>query len=270
MSDALLIGISARIHHPSQPHADLGGIFTKTLHYLEQSVAHWVLQGHALALMIPPVESEGLLARSEMSLADYAERLDGLVLQGGADVAPETYGETPLDAAWSGDRLRDLYEIELLRAFIDAGKPVIGICRGCQLINVAFGGTLYQDIATQLPSALAHVDHERYEQQFHRMRLVPGSGLATLYPQRTHAQINSIHHQAIKQLGTGLVVEAVAEPDGMVEAVRWNGASHVFAMQWHPEFMAQRAFDPDQLDGKPILREFLEAARAARSRTAGA
>lgn len=266
MSDALLIGISARIHHPSQPHADLGGIFTRTLHYLEQSVAHWVLQGQALALMIPPVESEGLLSRSELSLADYARRLDGLVLQGGADVAPETYGETPLSPAWAGDRVRDLYEVALLRAFMAAGKPVIGICRGCQLINVAFGGTLYQDIATQLPSAMAHVDIDRYDHQFHPMRIVEGSGLARLYGQRTHAEINSIHHQAIKDLGRDLVVEAVAEPDGMIEAVRWNGPSHVFAMQWHPEFMAQRALHANQLDGGPILREFLDAARTARTR----
>lgn len=265
MSSALLIGISARIHHPSVPHADLGGIFTKTLHYLEQSVAHWVLGGDALALMIPPVESDGLLVRSEISLTDYAERLDGLVLQGGADVAPETYGEKPLSPAWAGDRVRDRYEIELLNAFIAAGKPVIGICRGLQLINVAFGGTLYQDIETQLPSAIAHVDHDRYDHQFHAMRFVPGSGLAALYPGHTHAEINSIHHQAIKDLGRDLVVEARAEPDGMIEAVRWQGASHVFAMQWHPEFMAQRELHPGQLDGGPILREFLVAARAARA-----
>jgi putative glutamine amidotransferase len=264
MSSALLIGISARIHHPSEPHVDLGGIFTKTLHYLEQSVAHWVLGGHALALMIPPVESEGLLARSEVSLTDYAERLDGLVLQGGADVAPESYGERPISPAWAGDRVRDRYEIELLNAFIHAGKPVIGICRGLQLINVAFGGTLYQDIATQLPAAIAHVDHDRYDHQFHRMRFVPGSGLAALYPGFTHAEINSIHHQAIKDLGRDLVVEALAEPDGMIEAVRWKGPGHVFAMQWHPEFMAQRELHPGQLDGGPILREFLGAARAVR------
>lgn len=270
MSDALLIGISARIHHPHQPHADMGGIFTKTLHYLEQSVAHWVLQGGALALMIPPVESDGLLSRNEISLADYARRMDGLVLQGGADVAPESYGEEPMAPSWGGDRVRDLYEIALLRAFIAAGKPVIGICRGCQLINVAFGGTLYQDIATQLPSAMAHVDADRYDHQFHRMRFMPGSRLAALYGPRTHAEINSIHHQAIKDLGRDLVVEAVAEPDGMIEAVRWRGPSHVFAMQWHPEFMAQGSFHEDQLDGGPILREFLEAARSARAATLAA
>ncbi len=264
MSDALLIGISARIYHPSTPVADIGGIFTKTLHYLEQSVAHWVLQPQVLALMIPPIESEGLLLPSEVSLDDYAERLDGLVLQGGADLAPETYGETPLQPEWSGDRVRDRYEIALFKAFVAAGKPVIGICRGCQLINVALGGTLYQDIPTQLPQATLHRDEDRYEHQFHRASLVAGSGLAALYPDRTSAEINSIHHQAIKDLGRGLAVEAIAVPDGLVEAVRWRGPSYVFGMQWHPEFMAQRQLHPEQLDGGPILQEFLAAARARR------
>jgi putative glutamine amidotransferase len=115
-----------------------------------------------------------------------------------------------------------------------------------------------------LPTAIAHVDHDRYDHQFHRMRFVPGSGLSALYPGHSHAEINSIHHQAIKDLGKGLVVEALAEPDEMIEAVRWHGPGSVFAMQWHPEFMAQRELHPGQLDGGPILREFLAAARAAR------
>ena len=95
-SRPLIIGISARIHHPIGPVLSLGGVYTKTLHYLEQSVAHWVLAKEVLAVMIPAIESEGLIQRSEMSLSSYAEHLDGLVLQGGADVAPESYGETPL------------------------------------------------------------------------------------------------------------------------------------------------------------------------------
>ncbi|WP_309624747.1 gamma-glutamyl-gamma-aminobutyrate hydrolase family protein [Methylibium sp.] len=264
MSDALLIGISARIYHPIAPVIDLGGIFNKTLHYLEQSVAHWVLQPHVLALMIPPVEREGLLQPGQVSLADYAERLDGLVLQGGTDIAPESYGETPLAPDWAGDRVRDRYEIGLFEAFVAQGKPVIGICRGCQLINVALGGTLYQDIPTQLPSAIAHRDDERYDHQFHEVSLVPGSRLAALYPSITHAEINSIHHQGIKALALELDVEALAVPDGLIEAVRWRGPSYLFGMQWHPEFMAQRQFHPNQLDGGPILAEFLDAARARR------
>lgn len=264
MARPLIIGISARIHHPLGPQRDLGGVYTKTLHYLEQSVAHWVLAKGVLAVMIPAIESEGLIRRSEMSLGAYAEHLDGLLLQGGADVAPQSYGETPLHADWAGDRIRDRYEIDLFNAFVAAGKPVLGICRGCQLINVALGGTLFQDIATQVDEAIAHRDTDLYDRALHDVTLVPGSRLAQLYPSTTHAKINSIHHQSVKGLGRDLVVEALGVPDGVVEAIRWRGPSYVFGMQWHPEFLALKSLHETQLDCEPILTDFLATARALR------
>src|SRR5579885_2625430 len=127
----LLIGMSARIHHGHELTRELGGVYTKTLHYLEQSVAHWIISKNVLVLMIPAVESEGLVQRSEIRLYHYAEALDGLVLQGGADIAPPSYGEQAQDPEWIGDAVRDRYEIELLEAFVGKGKPVLGICRGC-------------------------------------------------------------------------------------------------------------------------------------------
>jgi len=268
MPRPLIIGISARIHHPIGPVLDLGGVYTKTLHYLEQSVAHWVLAKDVLAVMIPAIESEGLIRRGDMSLASYAEYLDGLVLQGGADVAPESYGETPLHADWTGDRVRDRYEIDLFNAFVAAGKPVIGICRGCQLINVALGGSLFQDIPTQVTKAIAHRDSDMYDRALHDVNLVAGTRLAQLYPGVAQAKINSIHHQAVKDLGRDLVVEALGVPDGIVEAIRWRGASYVFGMQWHPEFLALETLDHAQLDGAPILQDFLANARACRDGSA--
>ncbi|MFM2052265.1 MAG: hypothetical protein RL456_302 [Pseudomonadota bacterium] len=259
MSRPPLIGVSARIYFPTTPVADLGGVFTRTLHYLEQSVAHWILGGRALAVMIPAIERDGMIARSEMSLSEYASHLDGLVLQGGNDIAPESYGERPLSPEWHGDRVRDRYEIDLFEAFVAAGKPVIGICRGCQLINVALGGTLYQDLPTQRPSTVRHLHLEQYDRQFHGVRIEPGTRLASLYPGVALASINSIHHQAVKDLGRRLVVEARSEPDGVVEAIRWTGPSYVFGMQWHPEFMAQQVSHATQLDGHPILDDFLSA-----------
>jgi putative glutamine amidotransferase len=261
MSNPLLIGVSARIHHPSEHPVSLGGVYTKTLHYLEQSVSHWVMSKNVLVLMIPAIESEGLIQRSEMRLYHYAEALDGLVLQGGADIAPETYGSKAEKPEWAGDRVRDRYEIELFQAFVGKGKPVLGVCRGCQLINVAFGGTLHQDIGTVMPDAQPHRVIEQYEHTFHKMKIVPGSRLARLYPGRDEATINTIHHQAVNKLGRGLDVEAVAIPDSVVEAIRWRGPSYVFGVQWHPEFVFGPTMGPEHLDGTPILNEFLEAAR---------
>jgi putative glutamine amidotransferase len=266
MTQPLLIGVSARIHHPTDESRSLGGVYTKTLHYLEQSVAHWVMSKNVLVLMIPSIESEGMVLRSDMRLYHYAEALDGLVMQGGADLAPESYGEKPKDPAWAGDRVRDRYEIELFEAFVGKSKPVLGICRGCQLINVAFGGTLYQDIGTQVENSLEHRDISKYEHNYHGVKFIPGTGLAKLYPTVERATINTIHHQSVNKLGRGLIIEARSEPDNIVEAIRWRGPSYVFGVQWHPEFMHGPMMTKEHLDGAPILTEFLDAARARKAR----
>ena len=153
----LKIGISARVFYPEPKSV---GIYTKTLQYLEESVAHWVMSRDVLVFMVPLVDKDGLIHRSNIRLSDYAKHLDGLVLQGGADIAPESYGETALNPEWAGDRVRDVYEMELLHEFVEAGKPVLGICRGAQMINVAFGGTLYQDINSLVPDTFAHRNAE--------------------------------------------------------------------------------------------------------------
>jgi putative glutamine amidotransferase len=259
----LLIGVSARIHDPAAAEHSTTDVWSKTIHYLEQSVAHWLLHGGAIAVMVPAVSAGSVVLRSPLKLDHYAAALDGLVLQGGNDVAPQSYGEAPLDAAWHGDRARDLYEMELIRAFVAAGKPVFGICRGLQLLNVTFGGTLLQDIATQRPDALAHREPDRYEQHHHAVEFVPGSQLASLFPGRTSAITNSIHHQGIKDLAPGLVVEARCPVDGMIEAVRWQGPSYVAGVQWHPEF--HEPDHPTTLDDSALLRDFLSSARRARS-----
>ncbi|WP_088278422.1 gamma-glutamyl-gamma-aminobutyrate hydrolase family protein [Ideonella sp. A 288] len=259
----LLIGVSARIYYPGSQGA-LPGVFTKTLHYLEQSVAHWVLSGHAMAVMIPAVTKDSIVMRSDLELHDYADALDGLVLQGGNDVAPESYGERPMHPDWAGDAVRDKYEIELIDAFVQAGKPVFGVCRGLQLLNVMFGGTLWQDIGSQRPEARAHRELGMYERHFHEVELLPGTHLAGLYPGVPRAVANSIHHQGIKDLAPGFIVEARCPEDGMVEAIRRaDGGSWVAGVQWHPEFHDPQ--DPATIDDTPMLQDFLAACRAARS-----
>jgi putative glutamine amidotransferase len=259
--EPLRIGISARLLYPDPRRIFLP---TKSVQYLEQSVANWVMSGEVLAFMVPALSLASAHLPSRVSKKDYVDALDGLVLQGGADIAPETYGEKPLNPEWSGDPVRDAYEIRLFREFVRQGKPVFGICRGCQLINVALGGTLYQDIATQVGGAVLHRCDRRYEDNFHAMRLVEGGWLARLYPNAPVSRINTIHHQAVKALGNGLVIEAVSDPDGIVEALRWQGPSFVAGVQWHPEFMDPA--DAQLLDGKPLLGAFL-AACARRKQT---
>ncbi len=254
----LRIGVSARIFHP-EPGAK--GLRGKTLQYLEESIAHWVMSRDVLVFMIPTVGHQGMLHPSNIRLRDYAKHLDGLLLQGGADVSPQSYAEQATSPEWPGDRVRDMYELELLHEFIESGKPVLGVCRGCQLINVAFGGTLYQDIATDVPTAAAHVN-EHYDQHRHGIHFPDGSTLVNMFPGRREAIVNSIHHQAVKTLGRDLNIEAVSASDGIIEAVRYRRAPFVMGVQWHPEF--HRAGGPELLDCTPLLDTFLRVARETR------
>jgi putative glutamine amidotransferase len=254
----LRIGVSARIFHPEPGASGLRG---KTLQYLEESIAHWVMSRDVIVFMIPTVGHQGMLHPSNIRLRDYAKHLDGLLLQGGADVSPQTYAETAARPEWPGDRVRDMYELELLHEFVESGKPVLGVCRGCQLINVAFGGTLYQDIATDVPTAGVHVS-EHYDQHRHAITFPEGSTLASMFPGRREAIVNSIHHQAVKNVGRDLSVEAVSAGDGLIEAVRYRRAPFVVGVQWHPEF--HRAGGPELLDCTPLLDSFLRSARETR------
>jgi putative glutamine amidotransferase len=257
MTDRLKIGISACFLHPD-PARQVFAV--KTLQYIEQSIAHWVASQGALPVMVP--SPDGDTSRGAVSLGDYAAWLDGVVLMGGADVWPGSYGEVPMKAQWSGDRVRDEYEAALARAFVTAGKPVFGVCRGLQLLNVAFGGTLLQDISTQQPQSLTHRDAGLYDRNFHAVEFVPGTRLAQLYAGTPRTTVNSVHHQAIKDLAPEFQVEARCPDDNMIEAVRWRGTSFVAAVQWHPEF--HDPADRTLIDDAPILADFLDAARAVR------
>jgi putative glutamine amidotransferase len=262
-----LIGISASFFHADPARALYKG---KTLLYAEQSLFHWVMSGGALPVLIPTVGGSLLVP-------DLVDQIDGLVLQGGSDMSPRSYGAEPLRPEWQGDAVRDAYEIELLQLCLKARKPVLGVCRGTQVLNVALGGTLYQDIELEHE----HVDKrvhrlwEIYDQHAHDVAIEPGSWLQAWYGAE-RGRVNSVHHQGIRKLGRHLVVEAVSIPDGIIEAVRYvppgeGPAAWAYGVQWHPEFMPPVAPAAPSaptsgplaplLDAQVLLQAFLRAVK---------
>ncbi|HTX62579.1 MAG TPA: gamma-glutamyl-gamma-aminobutyrate hydrolase family protein [Acidimicrobiales bacterium] len=160
------------------------------------------------------------------------ERIDGLVLSGGADVDPARYGQERAPACGHNEVERDAWELALVEVALTAGIPVFGICRGIQLLNVARGGTLLQDLPADAGDGHPRLEVPR-DVMVHTVKLEPGSLAAAVYG--TELPVNSLHHQAVDELGSGLVATGHS-PDGTVEVVEMPGAP-VFAVQWHPEML---------------------------------
>lgn len=254
----VLVGLSPRILRQVPPEL---GFRNKTLQYMEQTMAHSVMEFGAVVVMIPTVESFGEIRAGEAQVGDYAAALDALILQGGADIDPSLYGEAPQHILGPIDPVRDRFELQLLRTFAAAGKPVLGVCRGMQLINVAFGGALYQDLGIAGMAQLSHRVPHLYDEHLHDVELVEGGWLASIYRGITRARVNSIHHQAIRTLGAGLAVTA-ASPDGVIEAIHHPGYEFLAGVQWHPEFHDPR--DPALLPTEPLMNALLGAAAVRR------
>ncbi len=163
---------------------------------------------------------------------DQLEGVDALVLTGGQDIDPSRYGQERRPECGESLPVRDAYDLRLLEAARSRGIPVLAICRGFQLVNVAGGGTLVQDLPTDRPSEVAHWQSGAPDQPTHTVSVTPGGLLAQAVGEVDLAVV-SYHHQGVDQLGRGLVVEATA-PDGLVEAVRAE-QGWLLAVQWHPE-----------------------------------
>lgn len=260
------IGISACIMHPDPSRVVFNG---RRLSYIENSMAEWVFRAGAVPVVLPHTAQRDCAAR-------LIESVDGLLLHGGVDLAPESYGETPLRPEWSGDKIRDDFEIALVQHALSTKKPILGICRGHQLLNVALGGTLYQDIQTQVSGALVHRCAERYNTLSHDVDILSNTLLSQLYESLFKksanknlltARINSVHHQAINALAPGFTIEALSTHDKIIEAVRITHGPYkhqfVLGIQWHPEFQledeCQREDESALLDPMPIMQAFMDA-----------
>lgn len=172
---------------------------------------------------------------------DYVQVADALVITGGVDVDPGLYGAAPAARLGAVDERRDAFELALYRAFRQAGKPVLGVCRGHQLINVAEGGTLHQHVPA-VQGAWQHEQQDKRGAPLHTVKLSAGSRLAAAFGAH-ELKVNSYHHQAIDRLGEQLVATAHTA-DGLVEAVEERSGSFVLGVQWHPEMAFQQ--HPDQ------------------------
>ena len=179
----LLIGVSARIYYPAGPVLDLGGVWTKTLHYLEQSVAHWVMRGGALPVMVPAVDADSIVKRSEIELAHYAEALDGLVLQGGNDLAPrELWRNADAPRLARRPRARPLRDGAGRRLHQGRQAGVRHLPRLPAAERDASAARCCRTSPRSGPTRWRTATRARFERHFHEIELVRGSRLAQLYP----------------------------------------------------------------------------------------
>jgi putative glutamine amidotransferase len=197
-------------------------------------------------------------SRSEPALAEeYLETIDGLIMTGGVDIHPSFYGQIVLERCGEIDEERDRFEVELIHAARGRDLPFLGICRGLQVLNVALGGTLYQDLSYRQGTDPAHMSpRERRGEPAHGVAITPGSRLADILGPRD-MPVTSTHHQIIRDLAPELAASAIA-PDGVIEAVEGPGR-FLLAVQWHPERMARR--HPEQL---ALFRALVERAKRRR------
>jgi len=214
----------------------------------------------ALPWMIPLVGDE------PQTMRGIYDELDGVFLPGGADIDPSNYGEERHARCDKSDPARDEVELLLVRWALTDRKPVLGVCRGLQLVNLAAGGTLYQDLGDQMPGAIKH-DYFPYDGRHgrgylaHDVSIAEHTRLAEIFGAGA-LKVNSMHHQGVRQLGRHLLPSAVA-PDGLVEGVESDNGSYLLAVQWHPEAL---------IDSSPHTRKlfasFVEASAAYREQRA--
>ena len=205
-----------------------------------------VIRNGGIPFIIPFNENEEVI-KAQM------EMIDGLLLSGGQDVAPKNYGEEPTPKLGDIFPERDDFEYGLLKSALEAKKPVLGICRGSQIINTYFNGSLYQDLSYIGKDVLKHNQVNSPSMVTHSVTIDKSSKLFDIFGEEK-IRVNSFHHQAVKKVGEGLVMAAKA-PDGIVEAIEKTDYPFLVAVQWHPE-MLQNSVD---MMNKLFLRFIKEA-----------
>jgi len=213
---------------------------------LTEAYSRAIVEAGAIPLLVPP-----FLDRA--APGDLFARLDGILFSGGGDIEPKHYGMEYAGRLIEVDAARDQLELDLLRMAATAHKPFLGICRGCQLLNVGFGGSLYPDLQTNPASGITHdLPGDERAVLVHQVAITAGSRLAAILEQPTMG-VNSHHHQGLRAIAPGLHVSARAT-DGLVEAVELPDHPFGLAVQWHPEWLTGQRWT------RALFRSFVEAA----------
>jgi putative glutamine amidotransferase len=204
-----------------------------------------------------------LLDTDEAALRRLFDAADGVFLAGGVDVDPSSYGDELSEECGRTDPSRDRVELLFARWALAEAKPLLGVCRGMQILNVLAGGTLHQDCTRYFAGAIKHdyfptAGHAR-DYLAHEIEILDGTTLRSVYGQ-ARARVNSMHHQGIRDLGAGLIASALA-PDGLIEAVEVPGDVFQLGVQWHPEMLIER-----DAPTRRLFESFVEAAAGPQSR----
>lgn len=210
---------------------------TYWLSYTSRNFVEGIQQAGGLPMVFPIGEPE--------DAANYIQKIDKLLLGGGHDVTPKLYGQELHAYLEETNEKRDAFELELIQEAVKAGKPILGICRGMQLLNVAFGGTLYQDVSLFPAKTLKHIQDSEMNKPTHAVRIKPESLLSDFLP--SEYLVNTYHHQVIAQPAEGFQVIAQA-PDGVIEGIQaLHLKAPILAIQWHPELTRSKIATDQQL-----------------------
>lgn len=221
------VGLSSCFLYPDQERIVFGH---KSLSYMENDMVRFIASKEVLPILIPDLDDK--------ALDNYFNEISGLVLQGGVDLSPLSYNEKHIDEKkWPGDLYRDKYEFKLIEKALKKNIPIFGICRGFQVLNAYFGGTLYQDLNTQTDTQVEHRSAVKYDKVNHPVKLKSNGILKSLFDKDV-IQVNSIHHQGVKDLASCFNEEARCMEDLFVEAFtnKQMNKQFILAVQWHPEF----------------------------------
>jgi putative glutamine amidotransferase len=231
-----LIGITTRNGKDADGHP---------LTALQHTYTRAILQAGGLPILIPSM-------LMEEDFLDLYSRVSGILFTGGGDVSLEYFNGSAHPRIGEVDQARDLTEISLMRAAVNDGKPILGICRGAQVMNVVFGGTLYTHIIDQLKGALDHdYPGDLRRVLVHPIRVDESTRSAEIFGE-TLLNVNSLHHQGLKDIAPGLLATGYA-PDGLVEVVEIPGHPYAVSVQWHPEWLT------DQIPMQRLFKSFVDA-----------